>query len=500
MGVPHRWAGCRQDRAACKSVQLERRRPASRKIEIPETPTEIEHTISLPPRSDHHRACGRRNDRATRGESTGRFHGGARPRSGCVLLRLIQGNGPRRQIPTRRAARPRDDLPPHDSRISFRSPSANSPASPRTPGSTARSQALADKRSRSVISNSQHGREIVLRVVDPDGQPVARRRNSTSATPTACSTRQAPPARTPTGQSTLVGLPIETSTVVDIIATKRSLGATVEIPDAASAGADNREIEVRLQPLLSLSGRVLDEAGKPIAGPIVHLYRDVIYPGQSGRSFGLPVGTLNQIKDDGTYTFDHLIPGATYNTQVEASGYPNATTDHVLLKPGPPIRLNDFRLPIADQSVRGIVVDTRGKPLAGVIVNLQRTNQTTPILRSERGRLVPRDATLAGRFHLTSPAARPDQVDGLSQARGCRPSDQGHPLLRRSPRSNRRPDRNARRQTTGFAVSTELLIERTVHHERSARHALLVPASRTSPTWPAAWSRPAANLSPAPMS
>ncbi len=33
------------------------------------------------------------------------------------------------------------------------------------------------------------------------------------------------------------------------------------------AVANNREIEVRLEPLVSLSGRVLDENGKPIAGP-----------------------------------------------------------------------------------------------------------------------------------------------------------------------------------------------------------------------------------------
>ena len=46
----------------------------------------------------------------------------------------------------------------------------------------------------------------------------------------------------------------------------------------------------------------------------------------------MPIETQNEIKDDGTYTFDHLIPGATYNTQVEVTGYPNATSDHVTVE------------------------------------------------------------------------------------------------------------------------------------------------------------------------
>ncbi len=100
---------------------------------------------------------------------------------------------------------------------------------------------------------------------------------------------------------------------------------------------------------------------------------------------------MNQIKTDGTYAFDHLIPGATYNTHVEVSGYPNATSAHVTLKPGPPIRLDDFRLPIADQRVSGTVVDARGKPLEGVMVNCAADLPEDPHVRSQRRGLVSRD-------------------------------------------------------------------------------------------------------------
>ena len=68
------------------------------------------------------------------------------------------------------------------------------------------------------------------------------------------------------GKCVVGGMSIEFATVVDIISMGRSLGATTEIPDAGSAGANNREIEVKLLPLVPLSGRVLDETGKPIVG------------------------------------------------------------------------------------------------------------------------------------------------------------------------------------------------------------------------------------------
>src|SRR5262249_60083339 len=126
--------------------------------------------------------------------------------------------------------------------------------------------------------------------------------------------------------------------------------------------------DIRLSPLMSLSGSVLDSAGKPLSESVLQLYRNVMYPGQSGRSFGINVETRNQVRGDGSYTFERLIPGATYSVRVEAEGHATATSEHVKIKPGQPGRLVDFRLPAADQAVRGIVVDPRGKPLAGIMV------------------------------------------------------------------------------------------------------------------------------------
>jgi protocatechuate 3,4-dioxygenase beta subunit len=244
------------------------------------------------------------------------------------------------------------------------------------------------------------GREVVLRVVDPDGRPLAGARVDVRDPNRLFN---ATPGRSDeTGHYTIGGLAPDQSTVVDVIDAKESLGATVEIPDAEAVGAKRGELEVGLQPLLSLSGRVLAEDGKPLSGGRVQIFRNVRYPGQSGRSFGVSIEIQNEIKGDGTYTFDRLIAGATYNTQVEVNGYPNATSNHVTLKAGGQARFNDFHLPAVDQEVNGVVVDARGRPLAGITVSYQqRTNATNP-LYAPRGGTWFQDTNEAGRFHLTA--------------------------------------------------------------------------------------------------
>ena len=114
----------------------------------------------------------------------------------------------------------------------------------------------------------------------------------------------------------------------------------------------------------------------------------------------MSIETQNEIKEDGTYTFDHLIAGATYNTQVEVSGYPNATSNHVTVKTGQAVRFNDFRLPAVDQEVRGIVVDPRGKPLAAITVNYERSGRTSA-LYAPTGGVWFQDTDESGRFRLT---------------------------------------------------------------------------------------------------
>jgi RNA polymerase sigma factor (sigma-70 family) len=375
--------------------------PRVAEIEVPEMPKEFEQTVTLPPGLV---VTGRVVD-GTTGEGVAKalvdFYPAPDPARPPTLFAFSRETGP--------DGRFRLVLPPGRGTVFLRTIPARFPQ----PDRQFTGQPPDPKLNREVSGSAgqtvevpefklAHGREVVLQVIAAKGEAQAgalvyvRDPNRLPAPPAERTDAD--------GRVKLVGLARENSTVVDIIAAEAKLGVTVEIPDAASAGAGAGELVVRLEPLLSLSGRVLDEDGKPLARPVIHLYRDVRYPGQSGRSFGLPVATLTEVKDDGTYRFDGLIPGATYNTQVEVSGHPNATSEHVTLEGGQAVRLADFRLPICNQEVHGTVVDARGKPLENVVVNydsFHRHQQGSP-LYAPSGGVWFQDSDGNGRFRLTA--------------------------------------------------------------------------------------------------
>jgi RNA polymerase sigma factor (sigma-70 family) len=367
-------------------------------IDIPEMPKEVEHTITLPPGMV---VTGRVVDAMT-GEGVAKalidFYPAPDPARPPLLFSFSRETSP--------DGRFRLVLPPGGGTVFLRTIPAKFPqpdreftGQPKDPDLNRDVSGRAGQRVEVPEFKLSPGREVVLQLTDAEGQAEA------GALVYVRDPKLLPapsPERSDAGgRVKLGGLSRENSTVVDIIAAKAKLGATVEIPDAASAGAGARELTVELAPLLSVSGRVLDADGKPIGAAVVQLYRDVNYPGQSGRSFGVPVATLNEIKDDGSYRFDGLIAGATYNTHVEASGHATATSAHMTIERGRAPQLADFRLPICNQEVRGTVVDARGKPLENVVVSYDRNNQPTP-LYAPSGGVWFQDSDSLGKFHLTA--------------------------------------------------------------------------------------------------
>ncbi|SIO59900.1 RNA polymerase sigma factor, sigma-70 family [Singulisphaera sp. GP187] len=241
-------------------------------------------------------------------------------------------------------------------------------------------------------------RNIVLRVVDPDGRPVENARvdvRDFNRQP------EQPSGKTDTqGRYEVTGLQPHEGTVIDVTASDRRLGAMIELLDDETATTAATSLEVRLQPLGTLSGHVLDDDGKPLAVQVLYLYRSVAFPDQSGRSFGRIVATQHQIDEDGSYSFDQIIAGASYNTHVEVSGHATSSGKHATVKPGQSVRLDDFRLPVTDQEVKGVVVDPRGNPLDKVMVSYDRSNRTDAIM-PPTGSVWFEKTKSFGRFHLT---------------------------------------------------------------------------------------------------
>ncbi len=109
----------RIDGLAAGKIELQARQenssaaPRVAQVEIPEAPTEIERSITLPPGLV---ITGRVVNEATGqpvAKALSRLHASARPKSEPLIVRTMERNGRRRQISAGRAPGPRNDLPAH---------------------------------------------------------------------------------------------------------------------------------------------------------------------------------------------------------------------------------------------------------------------------------------------------------------------------------------------------------------------------------------------------
>ena len=68
---------------------------------------------------------------------------------------------------------------------------------------------------------------------------------------------------------------------------------------------------------------------------------------------GDTVTNTSDVTNDGSFTFDRLIAGASYSVQVTTTGHASVLTEHVRVKLGESVHLPDIRLPITEKELRG---------------------------------------------------------------------------------------------------------------------------------------------------
>lgn len=164
---------------------------------------------------------------------------------------------------------------------------------------------------------------------------------------------------------------------------------TVQATQSTSSGA-------------TISGRVIDGGTQvPIAGA-----RLVLLPAPTGRPTG-PMGPPAQVMtgDDGVYTFSGVAAGR-YRLQVQKIGFvaPNAAQTLLLeVGSGQSLAGPDFRLS-KGAAISGRVVDARGEPLAGMIV--QALHRPVPTGARGRGRRMP-----------ALPGGQPGQTNDIGEFR-----------------------------------------------------------------------------------
>jgi RNA polymerase sigma factor (sigma-70 family) len=162
------------------------------------------------------------------------------------------------------------------------------------------------------------------------------------------------------GKVTLSGFPADEEVAVAILDGKRRSGAYFKLPPR-TPGADTNLGSIKLEPLLSLAGRIVDDENKPIRGAVVRLR---VAEGNVFAVTGEPIATDR----DGKFRFDGLLPGMRYMVQADAKGHVEQFTAYIDPQPGRALDLPDLKLTRADQSIAGVVVDTFGRPVFGARV------------------------------------------------------------------------------------------------------------------------------------
>jgi hypothetical protein len=206
----------------------------------------------------------------------------------------------------------------------------------------------------------------VINVRDPEGRPLA----GAEVVVGAASGPHLPAARTDAaGRCELHGVDRENGYTLDVTHPTRPLGGRVAVrPDDPGNARSGGTIEVKVKPCGSLTGRVLDDDGRPMKFAVARVWADIDYPA-SGRGM-LP--TTVDVQDNGTFTFDRLIAGVSYSINILADGHATWLGDSARATPGDAQTVGEIRLPWADQQIRGWVVDARGQTITGATAAYER--------------------------------------------------------------------------------------------------------------------------------
>jgi protocatechuate 3,4-dioxygenase beta subunit len=145
----------------------------------------------------------------------------------------------------------------------------------------------------------------------------------------------------------------------------KNLAATADIDEQTT------NLDLKLKPGIVLAGKVLNHEGKPLAGARLQIMLRV---GRWGSTLGR--GEQTTTVQDGTFEAQAVPPERMYAVTATADGYgkfqvqadtANAQNNRM--------ELGEFKLPLANQSVSGVVVDANDKPVANARISAYGENQ-----------------------------------------------------------------------------------------------------------------------------
>jgi RNA polymerase sigma factor (sigma-70 family) len=176
----------------------------------------------------------------------------------------------------------------------------------------------------------------------------------------------------------------------------------------ARADSASAALVVPLEPAATLTGRVVDDGGRPIAAAKLEVFDGALQVHAVRRS---------QADADGRFRIEGLVPGATF-LAAEAPGW---APHRQLIAVGAAERALDFKL-LKEAHLLGVILNQEGKPFAGAELTVTvraGAGQDAPLLAFRRGR-----TAADGSFRIDGLAPGPFNLYAESSA-GERDSWQG---------------------------------------------------------------------------
>lgn len=162
-----------------------------------------------------------------------------------------------------------------------------------------------------------------------------------------------------------------------------------------------QDVELKLRPAVALTGRVLYQ-GKPRSGVRLNLFRTF-----DEKVDEMPMTRQLMTDARGEYRVDGLLPGQHFEFEViDPDGLSDPHWKHQTYScpvpdGQPEVRLPDIKLATRGQSLLGVVVDPRGKPVSGITVSASLPDFGVSLRRPPTGPPPWTNTDADGRFELS---------------------------------------------------------------------------------------------------
>jgi protocatechuate 3,4-dioxygenase beta subunit len=197
------------------------------------------------------------------------------------------------------------------------------------------------------------GTVITMLIKDQDGKPVPGALVSGHGLPSDAD-----------GKVTLSGLDPRQRHELVVVHPNRPLSARIAVPPSLDRTVVHQE--VRLQLTGSVTGRVVDEANRPITMASVQIVQWSPFMKGDKKLYNTTQLAAIACDSQGKFFQDHLPAGFSYSVSVTAPGLTSAKGFPLEMKPGSVETFPDAVLCRLDQSIAGVLLDPFGNPIPAV--------------------------------------------------------------------------------------------------------------------------------------